>query len=137
VQQRHGPIDLASATEDDLRHVVGVGPALAGRIVAWRDRNGGFTSVEQLAQVKGIGGSTMELLRPQVIVRPAQSVLPPEQESGPATPIGGALHDDALPPAEGILARLRSAVAGADPTLVGLAAGALFLLVVALVVWAV
>jgi competence ComEA-like helix-hairpin-helix protein len=136
VREPNGPIDLASATEEDLRRVVGVGPALASRIVTWRDRNGGFTSVEQLAQVKGIGGSTMELLRPQMIVRPRQSVLPPEQAPGTSTPIGGALHDDAVPPAEGAIDRLRSALAGADPTLVGLAAGALFLLVITLVAWA-
>jgi competence ComEA-like helix-hairpin-helix protein len=72
VTNDHGLIDLTSATEDELCRLVGVGPALASRIVAWRDENGGFTSVDQLAGVKGIGQSRLELLRPQVTVPPAE-----------------------------------------------------------------
>ncbi len=72
VRHDDGLIDLTSATEEDLCRLVGVGPSLAGRIVAWRDENGGFTSVDELAGVRGIGAGRLELLRPQVVVRPAE-----------------------------------------------------------------
>lgn len=64
-------IVLSTASEDELCRLAGVGPALARRIVAWRKENGGFDSVEQLAQIKGIGRSRMEALRPYVVARAA------------------------------------------------------------------
>ena len=50
-----GPIDLNTATVDELDALPGVGPVLAQRIVAWREAHGGFRSVEDLQQVPGIG----------------------------------------------------------------------------------
>lgn len=45
-----------------------VGPALAGRIIDWREQNGGFASVDQLLEVTGIGVKTLEGFREQVTV---------------------------------------------------------------------
>jgi competence ComEA-like helix-hairpin-helix protein len=73
-------IDLASATEEDLCRLVGVGPALAKNIIAWREENGGFTSVDELGGIKGIGAGRLELLRPQVTLGEAADaprVAPP------------------------------------------------------------
>ncbi|MGY1607621.1 ComEA family DNA-binding protein [Geodermatophilus sp. SYSU D00700] len=50
-----GPLDLNTATAADLDALPGIGPVLAERIVDHRDRNGRFTSVEQLDDVPGIG----------------------------------------------------------------------------------
>lgn len=50
-----GLLDLNLATVAELEELPGVGPVLAGRIVAWRDDNGGFTEVGQLRDVTGIG----------------------------------------------------------------------------------
>lgn len=61
-----GPVSLSSATVEQLDALDGVGPALAARIVAWRQQNGGFTSVEQLLDVPGIGEGRLEALRPHV-----------------------------------------------------------------------
>jgi competence protein ComEA len=63
-----GPLDLNSATEADLDALPGVGPVLAGRILAWREANGAFTAVDQLAEVPGIGERTLERLAPLVRV---------------------------------------------------------------------
>jgi competence ComEA-like helix-hairpin-helix protein len=63
-------IDLSSASEEELRELTGVGPALARRIVAWRDEHGGFESVDQLAEVRGISPRVLEDLRPHVRADP-------------------------------------------------------------------
>lgn len=62
------PIDLNTATESDLDTLPGVGPVLAARIVAWRDENGSFSSVDELLEVSGIGESTLADIAPLVRV---------------------------------------------------------------------
>lgn len=61
-----GPVSLSSATVEQLDALDGVGPTLAARIVAWRDQHGGFSSVEQLLDVPGIGEGRLEALRPHI-----------------------------------------------------------------------
>jgi competence protein ComEA len=61
-----GPVSLSSATVEQLDALDGVGPTLAARIVAWREQNGGFASVDQLLDVPGIGDGRLEALRPHV-----------------------------------------------------------------------
>ena len=63
-----GRVRLNSATATDLEAIAGVGPVLAERIVAYRERNGPFTEVEDLLDVAGIGESKLEAMRDQVIV---------------------------------------------------------------------
>lgn len=62
------PIDLNTASESDLDTLPGVGPVLAARIVAWRDENGSFSSVDELLEVSGIGESTLADIAPLVRV---------------------------------------------------------------------
>jgi competence protein ComEA len=64
------PIDLNRATALELEALPSVGPALAGRIVSLRAARGGFKSVNELDDVKGIGPATLKKLRPLVTVRP-------------------------------------------------------------------
>jgi competence protein ComEA len=62
------PLDLNTADATALEALPGVGPVLAGRIVQWRTGNGRFTSVDELAEVQGIGERLLEGLRSLVSV---------------------------------------------------------------------
>lgn len=61
-------INLNTATVQQLDNLPGIGPVTAAAIVAWRDANGKFTNVDQLAEVDGIGPARLEKLRPLVRV---------------------------------------------------------------------
>lgn len=61
-------IDLNMATAQQLDALPGVGPVMAAAIVAWREANGRFSSVDQLAKVEGIGPARLEKLRALVHV---------------------------------------------------------------------
>lgn len=61
-------LDINSATIEELDALPGVGPAIAGRIVAYREEHGPFSTVEELQNVSGIGAATLERLRPHVAV---------------------------------------------------------------------
>jgi competence protein ComEA len=61
-------LDLNTATVEQLDALPGVGPVTAAAIVAWRQANGKFTSVDQLADVDGIGPARLDKLRSLVRV---------------------------------------------------------------------
>jgi competence protein ComEA len=61
-------VDLNAATQAQLDALPGVGPVLAGRILAWRTEHGRFTRVDELGEVAGIGPKALERLRPLVTV---------------------------------------------------------------------
>ncbi|GLY67208.1 ComEA family DNA-binding protein [Amycolatopsis taiwanensis] len=63
-----GKLDLNSATLEQLDTLPGVGEVTAKRIIEWRTQHGGFTSVEQLKDVGGIGQAKLSRLRDQVTV---------------------------------------------------------------------
>lgn len=60
------PVSLNSATVEQLDSLPGVGPVLARHIIEYRTAHGGFTSVEQLRDVNGIGDRRFADLRPLV-----------------------------------------------------------------------
>lgn len=62
------PVNLNSATADQLDTLPGVGPVTAQSILEWREQNGGFTSVQELLEVDGIGPATLAKLAPHVTV---------------------------------------------------------------------
>ncbi len=63
------PINLNTATKTQLITLPGIGPAYAERIIAYREQTGGFTSVDELLAIKGIGKKKLEKIRPHVYVR--------------------------------------------------------------------
>ena len=60
------PISINKATAEELQNVRGIGPALAERIISYREANGGFKSLDQLREVRGIGDSKFEKLKNQI-----------------------------------------------------------------------
>jgi competence protein ComEA len=62
------PVDLNTATLEQLDTLDGVGPATAQKILDYRQQHGGFSSVEELTQVPGIGEKRMAALREKVRV---------------------------------------------------------------------
>jgi competence protein ComEA len=61
-------IPLNSADQATLEMLPGVGPVTALAIIGYRERAGGFTSVDQLLEVDGIGPATLEEIRPYLLV---------------------------------------------------------------------
>jgi competence protein ComEA len=61
------PISLGSATVEQLDQLDGIGPTLAQRIVAHRQARGGFASLDQLAEVEGIGEQRLAALEQALV----------------------------------------------------------------------
>lgn len=75
------PLDLNTAGESELDALPGIGPVLAGRIVAHRRAHGPFRSPDDLLAVPGIGPRLLERLLPRVTVHSAR----PPAGADPAT----------------------------------------------------
>lgn len=71
-EKEHGdvsaPIDLNTAGLDELMRLPGIGRVIGLSIIEYRGRVGGFESVEQLLEVKGIGRKRLEILKDCVII---------------------------------------------------------------------
>ncbi|MEE1621147.1 ComEA family DNA-binding protein [Zafaria sp. J156] len=62
-----GPVDVNRASSAELETLPGIGPALAGRIIEFRERNGPFASIAELDAVSGIGPAMMGRLEGLVV----------------------------------------------------------------------
>ncbi len=63
-------VNLNTATQADLERVPGIGPVLAQRIIAYRQRYGPFKTIYQLRLIQGIGQHTFDKIKPYVTVGP-------------------------------------------------------------------
>jgi competence protein ComEA len=63
-----GPVNVNTATAEQLEELPGVGPAIAAAIVDERERRGRFAAVEDLLDVRGIGDARLDQLRDLVTV---------------------------------------------------------------------
>jgi len=63
-----GRVNINQADSLTLQTLPGIGPAMAERIIAYRQENGPFTTVEDILNVKGIGPATLEKLRDLITV---------------------------------------------------------------------
>lgn len=69
VPVRMGAININTADADTLTELHGVGPAKAKAIIEYRKQNGPFKSVDQLADVKGIGDGLIAKNRNRIAVK--------------------------------------------------------------------
>jgi competence protein ComEA len=61
-----GVVNVNTASSEQLQLLPGIGEARARAIVSMRKQNGGFKSLEQLTEVKGIGDAMLDRLRPHL-----------------------------------------------------------------------
>jgi competence ComEA-like helix-hairpin-helix protein len=62
------PIDISRASLEDFAKLPGIGPELARRIVAFREKHGPFRRVEDLLVIKGVGHKKWRAIRPYLRV---------------------------------------------------------------------
>lgn len=67
-EQSSEKLDLNTATLEELDALDGIGPVIAQKIVDYREEYGGFSRLEELKEVQGIGDALLEKLRNQVTV---------------------------------------------------------------------
>ena len=66
--QPEEPININTATAEELTALPRIGEVTAARIVKWREENGPFATTEELMNVQGIGERLYERIRPHVTV---------------------------------------------------------------------
>lgn len=64
-----GVVNINTASAEELQLLPGVGRARADAILTTRKERGGFKSIDELVEVKGIGSSMLERLRPHVTLK--------------------------------------------------------------------
>jgi len=81
------PIDMNSATEEEIESLPRVGPALAARIVAYREAHGPFRAIADLDPVSGVGPALLASLATRVRFGTSRQNLSNNQPTRAPTPI--------------------------------------------------
>jgi comEA protein len=99
------PININTATSEELQQVPGIGPATAEKILLMRKSYGAFKSVDDLLAIRGIGKKRLEKMRKYLTVakspaaiKPSQPTSPPSVQKKPATPPAAPATDAEEPP---------------------------------------
>lgn len=72
--QPSGVVNINTASSEELELLPRVGPALAGRIIEFREANGPFQTVDEILAVKGIGENSFEKLKPFIVTSGATTL---------------------------------------------------------------
>ncbi len=73
--QKHppaAPLELNSASAEQLQQVPGIGPKTAQSIVEFREKSGPFQRIEDLLAIKGITPARLDKMRPYLVITPPQ-----------------------------------------------------------------
>ena len=63
-----GKININTATEQELISLPGIGPALAKRIIDYRERNNGFKTTDDIIKVWGIGKKKLQIIKDKITI---------------------------------------------------------------------
>jgi competence protein ComEA len=63
-----GTVNINTATLEQLDTLPGIGPAIAQRIIDYREKIGGFKSIEQITEVSGIGNATFDKIKDSITI---------------------------------------------------------------------
>ncbi|MCB9282482.1 MAG: helix-hairpin-helix domain-containing protein [Lewinellaceae bacterium] len=75
-QSRNLPIDVNQAGSEEWQTLRGIGPGYAGRILKFRDKLGGFTSIEQIGETYGLPDSVFQQIKPLLVLSPVFRTIP-------------------------------------------------------------
>jgi len=80
------PININTATAEELQQVPGIGPVTADKILKMRKVRGRFKSVNELRAIKGIGPKRLAKMKPYLTVSDVQAPVKPQAETKAAAP---------------------------------------------------
>jgi len=66
--ERSGKVNINTASSAQLDTLSGIGPAYAQRIIEYRNANGGFKSIDEMKNVKGIGDKTFDKFKDSITI---------------------------------------------------------------------
>jgi len=73
-EETSGVVNINTASAEQLQLLPRVGPALAGRIIDFREANGSYRTVDEIVAVKGIGEKSFEKLEPYIVTSGATTL---------------------------------------------------------------
>jgi competence ComEA-like helix-hairpin-helix protein len=91
------PIDINTASIEQLQQLPGIGPVMAKSIFDFRKKSGPFHRPEDLLSIRGISENRYKAIAPYVVVSPPKVAVPAKVASAPPKPAAAAPKPPAPP----------------------------------------